>query len=116
MVIPTINQWHHDSPAVCPWQSATTWVAAHAMAARSHFYTKQCSAEHGKNVIRLSQHSYYPSLAYPIPRFASKVAYLSSFGTASWASHEFEQSRGNVTANMERNFSRHHTKLVYLNA
>ncbi|GFX13294.1 uncharacterized protein TNCV_2907171 [Trichonephila clavipes] len=43
-------------------------------------------------------------------------AFLGSFGTASWASDEYDQTRGNVTANMERNVSRHRTKLVCLNA
>ncbi|GFW47719.1 transposable element Tcb1 transposase [Trichonephila clavipes] len=57
-----------------------------------------------------------PSLACPIPRFASNRAYLRSFGTESWASQEFERTRGKVTANMERNVSRHHTGLVCLNA
>ncbi|GFX87815.1 transposable element Tcb2 transposase [Trichonephila clavipes] len=38
------------------------------------------------------------------------------FGTVSWASHEFERTRGMDTANMERNVSRHHTELVCLNA
>ncbi|GFT65198.1 transposable element Tcb1 transposase [Trichonephila clavipes] len=33
---------------------------------------------------------YYPSLACPIPIFVSNRAYLGSFMTASWASHEFE--------------------------
>ncbi|GFT93522.1 uncharacterized protein TNCV_1852641 [Trichonephila clavipes] len=42
-------------------------------------------------------------------------AYLGPFGTASWASHEFERTRGKVTANMERNVLRHHTELVCLN-
>ncbi|PRD30834.1 UNVERIFIED_CONTAM: hypothetical protein NCL1_25221 [Trichonephila clavipes] len=49
-----------------------------------------------------------------LPRFAR--AYLGLFGTASWASLEFERTRGKVTANMERNVSRHHTELVCLNA
>ncbi|GFT01941.1 uncharacterized protein TNCV_3056841 [Trichonephila clavipes] len=57
---------------------------------------------------RVSQdfpHCYYPSLACPINRFVSNQAYLGSFGTASWASYQFERTRGNVTANMERNVS-----------
>ncbi|GFX82681.1 transposable element Tcb2 transposase [Trichonephila clavipes] len=49
-------------------------------------------------------------------RFFSNRAYLGSFGTASCASHEFERTRDKVTANMERNVSRHHTELVCLNA
>ncbi|GFY29314.1 transposable element Tcb1 transposase [Trichonephila clavipes] len=57
-----------------------------------------------------------PSLACPIPRFVSNRAYLGSFGMASWASHEFERTRVKVTANMERNVSRHYTELVCLNA
>ncbi|GFY12947.1 transposable element Tcb1 transposase [Trichonephila clavipes] len=70
----------------------------------------------GKGVTRLSPHCYYPFLVWPIPRFACNRAYLGSFGTASWASHEFERTRGKVVANMERNVSRHHTELVCLNA
>ncbi|GFX16821.1 uncharacterized protein TNCV_2518002 [Trichonephila clavipes] len=58
----------------------------------------------------------YPSLASQIPRFVANRAYLESFGTASWASHEFERTRGKSTANMERNVSKHHTELVSLNA
>ncbi|GFX14701.1 transposable element Tcb1 transposase [Trichonephila clavipes] len=80
------------------------------------FTTRQCSASHGKGVIRLSPHCYYPSLACPIPIFVSNQAYLGSFGTVSWAFHEFERTRGKDTANMERNVSRHHTELVCLNA
>ncbi|GFV04703.1 uncharacterized protein TNCV_4476441 [Trichonephila clavipes] len=53
---------------------------------------------------------------FPIPIFFSNRAYLGSFGTASWAFHEFERTRGKVTANMERNVLRHHTELVCLNA
>ncbi|GFS81682.1 transposable element Tcb1 transposase [Trichonephila clavipes] len=64
----------------------------------------------------LSPHCYYPSLACSIPRFVSNRAYLGSFGTASWAFHKFDRTRGKFTANMERNVSRHHTELVCLNA
>ncbi|GFX06369.1 uncharacterized protein TNCV_2938971 [Trichonephila clavipes] len=56
------------------------------------------------------------SLVYPIPRFVFNHAYLGSFWMASWASHEFEGTRGKVTANMERNVSRHHTELVRLSS
>ncbi|GFS54896.1 uncharacterized protein TNCV_3576171 [Trichonephila clavipes] len=49
------------------------------------------------------------------PEFVSNRAYLGSFGTMSWVSHEIERTRGKVTANMERNVSRHHTELVCLN-
>ncbi|GFY19313.1 transposable element Tcb1 transposase [Trichonephila clavipes] len=77
---------------------------------------QQYSASHGKGVTRLSPHSYYLSLVCTLPRFISNRAYLLSFGTASWASHEFERTGGKVTANMERNVSRHHTELVCLNA
>ncbi|GFU98363.1 transposable element Tcb1 transposase [Trichonephila clavipes] len=51
---------------------------------------------------------YFP---HPIPRFVSNRAYLGS----SWVFHEIERTRGNVTANMERNVSRHLTELVCLN-
>ncbi|GFU77558.1 transposable element Tcb1 transposase [Trichonephila clavipes] len=57
-----------------------------------------------------------PSLTCLILRFVSNRAYLGSFGTASWESYEFERTGSKVTANMERNVSRHHTELVYLNA
>ncbi|GFV99609.1 uncharacterized protein TNCV_5079711 [Trichonephila clavipes] len=52
----------------------------------------------------------------PIPRFVFNRVYLGSFGTANWAYHEFERTRGKITANMERNVSRHHTELVCLSA
>ncbi|GFX64890.1 transposable element Tcb1 transposase [Trichonephila clavipes] len=74
----------------------------------SHFSTRQCSALHGKGVTRLSPHCYYSSWFRLIPRSVSNRANLGSFGTASWASHEFEGTRGKVTGNMERNVSRHH--------
>ncbi|GFV02348.1 transposable element Tcb1 transposase [Trichonephila clavipes] len=77
---------------------------------------QQCSASPEKGVTRLSLHCFYPSLACPIPRFVSNQAYRGSFGTVSWASHEFERARGNVTAIMERNISRYDTELVCLNA
>ncbi|GFX92450.1 transposable element Tcb1 transposase [Trichonephila clavipes] len=77
---------------------------------------RQYSGSHGKGVTRLSMHCYYPSLACPIPRFVSNRSYIGLFGMANWASHEFERTRGNVTANMERNASRHHSELVCLNA
>ncbi|GFS80728.1 transposable element Tcb1 transposase [Trichonephila clavipes] len=86
------------------------------MAPRSHFSKRQCSASHGKGVTRLSLHCYYPSLSCPIPRFVTNRAYLGSFGMVSWASYEFERTRGKVTANMERNVSRYHTELECLNA
>ncbi|GFU92747.1 transposable element Tcb1 transposase [Trichonephila clavipes] len=112
----SIDPCHHGSPVVCPWQYATTCVATHSKAPKSHFSTRQCSALHGKGVTKLSPHCYYPSLACPIPRFVSNRAYLGSFGMASWASHEFERTRGKDTANMELNVSRYHTEHVCLNA
>ncbi|GFX57701.1 transposable element Tcb1 transposase [Trichonephila clavipes] len=48
-------------------------------------------------------------------RFVFNRAYLGSFGMVSWPSHEFERTRGKITANEERNVSRHHTELVCLN-
>ncbi|GFT70150.1 transposable element Tcb1 transposase [Trichonephila clavipes] len=75
----------------------------------NHFSTKQCPASHGEGITRLSPHCFYPSLAYPIPRFGSNRECLGLFGTASWASQEFERTGNKVTANMERNVSRHHT-------
>ncbi|GFW56389.1 uncharacterized protein TNCV_2088961 [Trichonephila clavipes] len=55
----------------------------------------------------------------PWPAQSSDVsnrAYLGSFGTASWVPPEFERIKGKVTANMERNVSRHYTELVCFNA
>ncbi|GFV88243.1 uncharacterized protein TNCV_4542891 [Trichonephila clavipes] len=51
-----------------------------------------------------------------LPLVVSNRAYLRLFGTTSWASHEFERTIGKVTANTERNVSRHHTELVGINA
>ncbi|GFX10492.1 transposable element Tcb1 transposase [Trichonephila clavipes] len=56
-VIPSIDPWHHDSPAVYPYP-ATTCVATHATASMSHFSTRQCLASHGKGDTRLSPHCY----------------------------------------------------------
>ncbi|GFW41424.1 transposable element Tcb1 transposase [Trichonephila clavipes] len=77
---------------------------------------QQCSASYGKGFARLSPHCYYPFLTCSIPRFVLNRAYLGSLGTASWASHEFERTRGKVAANMEQNSAVHHTELVCLNA
>ncbi|GFU86093.1 transposable element Tcb1 transposase [Trichonephila clavipes] len=93
-----------------------TCVATPVTAPRSHFSTRQCSASHGKYVTRLAPHCYYPSLGCLIPRFVSNRAYLGSFGTVRCASHEFEITRGKITANMERIVSTHHSKLVCFNA
>ncbi|GFT16508.1 transposable element Tcb1 transposase [Trichonephila clavipes] len=79
-------------------------------------FNKTSLASHVKGVARLSPHCYYPSLACPIPRCVSNRAYRGSFGMVNWTSHEFERTRGKVTANMERNVSRHHTELICLNA
>ncbi|GFT70120.1 uncharacterized protein TNCV_2785421 [Trichonephila clavipes] len=48
--------------------------------------------------------------------YFSNQAYPGSFGTVSWASHEFDRTRGKVTANMERNVSRHHLEHECFNA
>ncbi|GFU71072.1 hypothetical protein TNCV_1215971 [Trichonephila clavipes] len=55
-VTPSIDPWYRDNPAACPRHLATTCVATHATAPRSHFSTRQCSASHGKGVTRLSSH------------------------------------------------------------
>ncbi|GFT38754.1 hypothetical protein TNCV_1499291 [Trichonephila clavipes] len=65
------------------------------------FFNKQCSASQGKGVTRLSPHCHYPLLTCPNPRFVSNKAYLGSFVTESWASHEFKRTRGQATANTE---------------
>ncbi|GFU82930.1 transposable element Tcb1 transposase [Trichonephila clavipes] len=46
----------------------------------------------------------------------AKRACMGSFGMVSWASHEFERTRGKFITNMERNVSKHHTELACLNA
>ncbi|GFU86161.1 transposable element Tcb1 transposase [Trichonephila clavipes] len=80
------------------------------------FFNKTISTSHVKGVTRLSPYCYYSSLVFPIPKFVCNQAYLGSFGTASWTSDEFERTGGKVTANMERNVSRHQTELVFLNS
>ncbi|GFS65272.1 uncharacterized protein TNCV_2451141 [Trichonephila clavipes] len=107
-------QWYvHDNqqPHVLPlmqWLPGTIFQQDNAW---SH-----TAGSHKKQVITVSPHCYYPSFACPIPIFVSNRAYMGSFGTASWASHVFKRTRGKVTANMERNVSKHHTELVCLNA
>ncbi|GFY20676.1 transposable element Tcb1 transposase [Trichonephila clavipes] len=49
-----------------------------------------------------------PFLDLPEP----KICLQSSLFGVIWASHEFEQTRSKVTANMEQNVSRHHTERV----
>ncbi|GFV26246.1 hypothetical protein TNCV_698681 [Trichonephila clavipes] len=51
-----------------------------------------------------------------VPRFVSNRVYLRSFLMESRASHEFERTRGMITAIIEGNVSRHPTELVCLNA
>ncbi|GFU36509.1 transposable element Tcb1 transposase [Trichonephila clavipes] len=80
------------------------------------FFNKTMFASHGKSVTKMSSHFYYLSLACQAPRFASNRAYSGSFETKSWTSYEFERTRGKVTANMDRNVSRHHTELACLNS
>ncbi|GFT28305.1 uncharacterized protein TNCV_646251 [Trichonephila clavipes] len=76
--------------------------------ARSH--TARVSQDCFRNVTTFLWHARSPDLS-PI-----KHIYLEYFGTMSWASHELERTRGKVTANMNRNVSRHHTELLFLNA
>ncbi|GFT34598.1 transposable element Tcb1 transposase [Trichonephila clavipes] len=104
------QRYVHDilQPHVC--------VVTHATAPSSHLSTRQCSTLHVKGVTRLYPHCHYPSLTSPLPRSVSNRAYLRSFGMSSRESHEFERTRCKVTANMERNVSKHHTELVCLTA
>ncbi|GFS83693.1 uncharacterized protein TNCV_610411 [Trichonephila clavipes] len=53
-----------------------------------------------------------PFLGLPDPQICSNRAYMGLFLTARWTSH-VERTRGKVTANMERNISRHHIQNVY---
>ncbi|GFV01380.1 transposable element Tcb1 transposase [Trichonephila clavipes] len=94
-----------------PWQRYDHMCCHTCNDSKEPFFNKTMLS---KGVTRLSQHCYYPSLVCLIPTFVSNRAYLGSFGMASWASYEFERIRGKVTANMERNVSRHHTELVCL--
>ncbi|GFX78030.1 uncharacterized protein TNCV_971841 [Trichonephila clavipes] len=88
----------------------------HATSTRSRFFNKAMLSLARQECHKTVSALLLPFLSCPIPRFVSNRAYLRSFGTASWASHEFERTRGKVTANRERNVSRQHTKLVCLNA
>ncbi|GFX76029.1 uncharacterized protein TNCV_3718001 [Trichonephila clavipes] len=81
------------------------------------FFNNTMLGLNSKGVTRLSPHGCYPSLACSIPRFVSNRAYLRSFGTASWAAHEFERTDDKVTANVERDVSgTYYTKRVCLDA
>ncbi|PRD26704.1 UNVERIFIED_CONTAM: hypothetical protein NCL1_37418 [Trichonephila clavipes] len=85
-----------------------------ATAPINHFCTKQYSASRGKGVTRLSLHCYY---AFWLARSDMSLISISGiiWDGASWASHVFERTTGKVTANLERNVSRH-TKLLWFNA
>ncbi|GFS84613.1 transposable element Tcb1 transposase [Trichonephila clavipes] len=80
------------------------------------FFNKTMLGLTRQGCIRLPLHSYCPSLGCLIPRFVSNQAYLGLFGTESWASYEFERTRAKVTADTERNVSRHYTEPVCLNS
>ncbi|GFU01207.1 uncharacterized protein TNCV_4927931 [Trichonephila clavipes] len=80
----SIDLWHHDilQPHVLPFMQRLPGAVFQQDNARP-------------------PHCYYPSLACPIARFVCNRAYLGSFGMASWVSHEFERTRGKITANMD---------------
>ncbi|GFU82919.1 uncharacterized protein TNCV_1743041 [Trichonephila clavipes] len=46
----------------------------------------------------------------------SPIEHIWDYWRRCLTSYEFERTRGNVTANMERNVSRHHTELICLSA
>ncbi|GFX81327.1 uncharacterized protein TNCV_2513161 [Trichonephila clavipes] len=115
-VTPSIDPWHH-------------MAAQHmSMTTSNHMCCHLCNGSlepfFNKTALSLTLQGGYKTvsalllhfLGFPIPRFISNGAYLGSFGTVSWASHEFERNRGKVTANMERNVLRQHTEPVCLNA
>ncbi|GFU21699.1 transposable element Tcb1 transposase, partial [Trichonephila clavipes] len=52
----------------------------------------------------------------PNPQICHQSSIYRIIKMVSWASHEFERTRGKVTANVKRKVSRHHTILVCLNA
>ncbi|GFV81658.1 transposable element Tcb1 transposase [Trichonephila clavipes] len=54
-------------------------------------------------------------LGLPDPQIYLQLSISGILWVGKRASHEFERTRGKVTAIMERNVSRHHTKLVCLN-
>ncbi|GFY12357.1 hypothetical protein TNCV_284601 [Trichonephila clavipes] len=62
-----------------------------------------------------SPYCYYPSLV-PDPQICLQSSLSGNIWDGELASHEFERTRVKVTENMERNFSRHHTEPVCLNA
>ncbi|PRD25954.1 UNVERIFIED_CONTAM: Transposable element Tcb2 transposase [Trichonephila clavipes] len=96
-------QWYaHDilQPHVLPLIQWIPGAIFQQDNARSH--TARVSQDCLRPVTTLPWHVRFPDLS-PMD--------LGSFGTASWASHEFERTRGKVTANMERNITRHHTEL-----
>ncbi|GFW15015.1 transposable element Tcb1 transposase [Trichonephila clavipes] len=98
----TAQRYVHDirQPHVLPFMQRIPGDIFHENNARPH--TARMSQDFIRTVPTL------PSCL--IPRFVSNQAYMGSFRMASWASHEFERTRGRVTANMKRNVSRHHTK------
>ncbi|GFV87455.1 transposable element Tcb1 transposase [Trichonephila clavipes] len=68
---------------------------------------------HGEGITRFISALLLPSLALAVPCQICLQSSIpgSTIGVASCASNEFERTRGKVTANMERNVSRHHMNL-----
>ncbi|GFX43243.1 transposable element Tcb2 transposase [Trichonephila clavipes] len=109
------NQRHHDSPDIRSWHSSATCIASRGRAPRSHFLTEQCSPPHNKNSTGLPTPHFHPSFTCSITRFVTNRTYARSFRTTSWTSNEFGRMRGAFTATMERDITRHHAGLAYLN-
>ncbi|GFW75205.1 transposable element Tcb1 transposase [Trichonephila clavipes] len=105
----TAQRYVHDilQPHVLPLLQRLPGAIFQQDNARSH--TARVSQDSLRTVTTLT-------LTSPIPKFVSNRAYLGSFETVNWESHEFERTRGKVTANMLLNISRHHAELVCLNS
>ncbi|GFS84438.1 hypothetical protein TNCV_4606251 [Trichonephila clavipes] len=63
-----------------------------------------------KDVKRLPQTHYHPSLACSILRIFTNREYLESFAMVSWTTYEFGRTRGAFTATVERDVLEHHTE------
>ncbi|GFW51646.1 uncharacterized protein TNCV_4213221 [Trichonephila clavipes] len=103
----SIDPWHPDSPAVYPGHPAA--------APRSHFSIRQFGLTR-QGCHKTASALLLPFIGLPDPQICLQFSISGIICTANCASHEFERTRGKVTANMERNVSSHHTELVCLNA
>ncbi|GFW33495.1 uncharacterized protein TNCV_2210301 [Trichonephila clavipes] len=115
MVTPSIDPWHHMPSQRYVHDNLQLHVLPLMQKLPGAIFQQENVQPRTARVSQDCLHT-FTTLSWPamILRFVFNQAYLESFGTPSWPSHEFERTRGNITSNMELNVSRHHIELVCL--